>query len=84
MNSSTGKRYIGSTNNLERRISEHKRGHTKSTNRKGIWELIYFEKFNTNIESKNREKVLKSYKGGNALKKLLISGSMVELPAVAG
>jgi putative endonuclease len=70
-NSLSNRYYIGSTNDLSRRLDEHNRGQTKSTNRKGVWELVYFEDFRTSIEAKIREKVLKSYKGGNAFKKLL-------------
>ncbi len=62
--------YIGSTNNLERRISEHNRGQTRSTRQKGIWELKYKEKFLTSLEAKRREFKIKSYKGGEAFKKL--------------
>ncbi len=70
-NSETGKHYIGNTNDFDRRIEEHNRGQTKSTKRKGIWNLIYREKFSINIEAKRREKQIKSYKGGNAFKKLI-------------
>lgn len=70
-NSITGKFYIGSTNCLQRRLEEHNRGQTKSTRRKGEWKVIYKEEFKTNIEAKRREKMIKSYKGGNAFKKLL-------------
>ena len=70
-NSETKRFYIGSTNNLQRRLEEHNRGQTKSTRQKGTWSIIYKEEFGTNIEAKRREKVIKSYKGGNAFKKLL-------------
>lgn len=70
-NTLSGRHYIGSTNKLLRRIREHNRGQTKSTKVKGIWVLIYFEKFKTSKEANIREKKLKSYKGGNAFKKIL-------------
>ena len=70
-NNLTGRHYIGSTNNFERRISEHRRGHTKSTKQKGDWELVYKEKIETSAQAKQRERQIKSYKGGNAFKKLL-------------
>jgi len=70
-NSLTRRFYIGSTNNLLRRSEEHNRGQTKSTRQKGNWILIYKEEYKTNIEAKKREKVIKSYKGGNAFKKLI-------------
>ena len=63
--------YIGSTNDLVRRIQEHNRGHTKSTRNKGLWKLIYNEEFETSIEAKRRELKIKSYKGGNEFKKMI-------------
>jgi putative endonuclease len=65
------KHYIGSTNNLERRLEEHNRGQTKSTKKNGLWCVIYTEKFETPIVAKKRERQIKSYKGGNAFKALL-------------
>lgn len=70
-NNLTGKHYIGSTNDLIRRINEHNRGQTKSTKRKGIWKIIYTENYSSILEAKRRERLIKSYKGGNAFKKLL-------------
>ncbi len=67
----TGKSYIGSTNDLQRRLAEHNRGQTKSTRRKGKWHVVYKEEFKTNIEAKRRERMIKSYKGGNAFKQLV-------------
>lgn len=70
-NNLTRKHYIGSTNDLLRRIAEHNRGQTKSTKRKGTWKIIYTENYNSALEAKRREKLIKSHKGGNAFKKLL-------------
>lgn len=71
----TGKRYIGSTSDLERRLAEHNRGKTTSTRyARGSWKLIYSERYETSGEALAREKVIKSYKGGEALKKLLKAG----------
>lgn len=70
-NTVTGKHYIGSTNNLVRRVNEHRRGQARSTKQKGFWKIIYKEEYLSVIEAKRREKLIKSYKGGNAFKKLL-------------
>ena len=69
-NNISGRHYIGSINNIERRLLEHNRGQTRST-KGGKWSLIYVEKYQTSKESKDREKKIKSYKGGNEFKKLL-------------
>lgn len=63
--------YIGYTNNLERRIKEHNHNNTRSLINKGPFVLIYSEKYNNVTEAKKREKQIKSYKGGNAFKKLI-------------
>ena len=70
-NTRSGRHYIGSTNNLERRITEHSRGQTKSTKQKGSWKLIYKEVYTDIIEARKRERLIKSYKGGNGFRKLL-------------
>ncbi len=70
-NSSINRHYIGCTNNLERRLSEHNRHQTLATNKRGFWKLVYFEKFETNSLARVRELEIKSFKGGNAFRKLL-------------
>lgn len=70
-NDTSGRHYIGSTNNLIRRLSEHNRGHTRSTRQEGIWKVIYTEEYNTFLEAMRRERQIKSYKSGNGFKKLI-------------
>jgi putative endonuclease len=64
--------YIGMTKNIERRFVEHKKGKVKSTKHKLPVKLILTEKFKTKTEALKREKQIKSYKGGNAFRKLII------------
>jgi len=71
-NSISKRHYIGSTNDIDRRLEEHNRGQTQSTRQIGIWSLVYFEKCTTKLEAVRREKQIKSYKGGNAFKKLIL------------
>lgn len=66
-----GRHYTGSTNNLERRLSEHKSGQTKYTKVAGPFELIYQETYNNRLEAIRREKFLKSGKGREFLKEAL-------------
>ncbi len=77
-NDTTKKHYIGSTDDLIRRLDEHNRGQTKSTRQKGEWKLIYKEEYNSKIEAINREKQIKSYKGGNAFKRLVLNAVVVQ------
>ena len=65
------KYYIGRTNNLHRRIDEHNRGHSASTRSRIPFKLVYFEKYDTINKSIHRERLIKSYKGGNEFKKLI-------------
>ena len=64
---STGKRYIGHTGDLERRLAEHndpqhnKLKHT--SRRKGPWVLVHSEEFQTRSEAMKREKWFKSGMG---------------------
>ena len=67
----TGKYYIGSSQDLRERVRRHNAGYTKSLQNKGPFELIYVEKYSTKAEVYRRERQIKSYKGGEAFKKLI-------------
>ncbi len=58
----TGKLYIGQTNNLEVRIKRHNAGKNFSTKSGSPWELIFSKSFNTRSEAMKYEKYLKSIK----------------------
>jgi len=76
LRNNTNKRfYIGTTKNLQRRIKQHNRSKRRSVAHFGKYELILYEKFDTLKEARRREKQIKSYKGGNAFKKLLAEKS---------
>jgi len=51
---SSGRFYVGSTDDLDRRLSEHLRGHTPSTRGRGPWKLVYTEPFGTLIQESQR------------------------------
>ncbi|KKP79973.1 MAG: excinuclease ABC subunit C [Candidatus Moranbacteria bacterium GW2011_GWF2_35_39] len=64
--------YIGSTNNLKRRIKEHSKGTgCLYTRLNGPWILICFKKCFSIKEARIEEKKIKSYKGGNAFKNII-------------
>jgi len=65
-----GRLYVGHTNNLERRITEHNTGLSPYTKNRGPWELAYSESFDTRGEAMKREKFLKSGKGRELLKSI--------------
>jgi putative endonuclease len=58
-----GKRYIGYTNNIERRLKEHNSGHTKSTKLRAPFVVSYQETVSSRIEARARERYFKSGAG---------------------
>ena len=54
--------YVGVTNNIERRISEHRQNnHTGFTARYNCHKLVYIEEFSSISEAIAREKQIKSW-----------------------
>ena len=54
--------YIGVTNDLERRLVEHKSGFVNSFSKKyNVYNLVYYEKFTNIDEAISREKQLKNW-----------------------
>jgi putative endonuclease len=60
---STHKKYIGITNNLQRRLKEHQSGGAKGGQLIGEFELIHAEEFVDYPSARAREKFLKSGQG---------------------
>ena len=54
--------YIGSTNNIKRRIKEHNKGKNKYTSLTKPFLLVYKEKYKTLSEARKRETYLKKLK----------------------
>ncbi|HEY4509329.1 MAG TPA: GIY-YIG nuclease family protein [Candidatus Paceibacterota bacterium] len=51
--------YVGSTNDLKRRIIEHNRGKVESTKLYRPYKLIYYEAYSMESDARRREKMLK-------------------------
>lgn len=64
-------RYIGSTDDLGRRLREHNKGNCKYTKGRMPWKLVYSEEFETRAEAMKREKFLKSGQGRKFLDSVL-------------
>jgi putative endonuclease len=64
--------YIGLTNNLVKRYEEHNSGKARSTKGRRPLQLIYFEEIEKRSEAALREKHLKSGRGREELKGMLI------------
>lgn len=66
-----GKLYKGMTNDLKRRIQEHKRGKTRTTRKMIGIETVYVETFTNMENARKRELYLKSAAGRRYLKSKL-------------
>ncbi len=60
--------YIGSTNDLKRRLEEHNNGKSKSTKNRVPFKLVYYEAYISEKDAKHREHNLKL--GSRALAQL--------------
>lgn len=65
----SGWKYIGSTNDLEKRFEEHNNGRVFSTKNYCPFDLIYYEAYTSEKDAREREKQLKYF--GNAYKFLI-------------
>jgi len=63
--------YVGMTQNLERRVSEHNAGACSSTRFHAPFRVIYTELQSSRIAARSREKYLKSGVGKEFLKSLI-------------
>jgi predicted GIY-YIG superfamily endonuclease len=57
------KRYVGITNDLARRLAEHRSGSTKGGQIIGQFRLLHTEEFPDHASAREREKFLKSGEG---------------------
>jgi len=61
-----GRYYYGSTDNLIRRLGQHRRGDVRSTHWRLPVELVFFDEFQTLDQARQREQ---SFKGGRTRRK---------------
>ncbi len=79
---SDGSYYTGSTNNLEKRISQHQSGEGSNHTKKRLpVRLVYFEEYSRIDEAFYREKKIQGW--NRAKKKALIDGDNDLLPELA-
>ncbi len=68
----SGKRYIGHTKDIQKRLEQHNVGISGWTRGKGPWKVIYCEAgYEKRSEALIREKQLKQMKGGIQFKELI-------------
>ena len=69
-----GKYYTGSTNNLERRLIQHTKGHTSSTKNLGEFELVFAQKMPNIQIARSIERKIKSWKRRDFIEKIINDG----------
>jgi putative endonuclease len=66
-----GRYYVGETTDVAARLAFHNSGRQRSTRNRIPFELILVEEYETRQEALGREKQIKSWKGGEAFKRLI-------------
>ena len=59
---SSGRFYLGHTEDLRKRLQEHNNGRTPSTRGRGPWEIFHAEEFSSRSEAARRERQVKRLK----------------------
>ena len=72
--------YIGSTENIERRLERHNQGATKSTKSGRPWKVVYNEEYQTKSEAIKRELYIKRMKSRSYIESLINSSKDKERP----
>ncbi|OGL35984.1 excinuclease ABC subunit C [Candidatus Saccharibacteria bacterium RIFCSPHIGHO2_12_FULL_47_16b] len=67
-NTENGRFYTGFTFDLKKRLTEHFANQSRSTNKRGPYELIYYEACMNSTDARAREKFLKTGQGKRYLK----------------
>ncbi len=74
LSNSSGKFYIGSTDNLDRRLKQHQSGHTHTTYRMDNIKLVFSQEYQTLEEARKNEVKLKKLKRKDYIEKIVKEG----------
>jgi putative endonuclease len=66
-----GRYYIGQSDDIERRLAQHRAGCVQSTKSRTGWKLVYMEEHETRIEAIKRERQIKKQKSRAYIERLL-------------
>ena len=69
--------YVGQTRDPERRLIEHNAKTSHYTSKYQPWNILFCEKVQTRSEAMIKEKQLKSQKGRNYIKKMMLAKASV-------
>lgn len=71
LSTKTNRFYVGSTQDLEKRVNSHNRGEVKSTKHGIMWKLVYSEEYKTRSAAFKREHEIKSKKSRKFIEALI-------------
>ena len=74
-----GRYYVGSTNDLERRLSEHNSGKCKYTSKTGPWKLEFSQKFTNLSVVRKVEFWLKMQKDSDFIRRIITEGKITRI-----
>ena len=67
----TGRYYIGSTNDLNRRLTEHNSGHTRSLLNQRPLKVVFYKEYANMIEARSMERKLKKLKSRDIIERIV-------------
>lgn len=73
----TGRFYGGSTDNLSRRIRQHRSGTTQSTKRLGEFKLVFKQEFDDLSMARKAKRIIKSWKRRDFIEKIIRDGKIL-------
>ena len=76
--------YVGHCEDLPVRLKRHNSGKVRSTKYDCPWKVVRTQEYATKQEAYARERQIKSYKGGEAFKRLLTATAFGGVPPTAG
>ena len=74
LESTEGKFYIGSTDNLERRMLQHKQGHTQTTRSMGGFKIVLAQEYPSLGLARKVERKIKGLKRKDYIEKMVQEG----------
>lgn len=72
----TGRYYIGSTNDIHRRVKEHNTGHTVSLQNQRPLRVVFQKEYNTILEARKMERRLKISKSRRIIERIISDGDI--------
>ncbi len=74
LKSDNEKYYVGSTTDINRRMDQHRSGHTLTTKRLGNMRLVFSQEFNSLKDARIIERRIKSWKRKDFIDKIVSDG----------